>query len=122
MNRIKQHKTGMYIVRRGCNERLGVSLQPVAAGNPWPGRRISSNNVSGVAGRPAVTDIVDCVVVDHRIMGGVPCVRGTRIPVVTILGLLGEGLSPAEVIGDYPQLVLDDVLACLRYAARSLDA
>ena len=55
-------------------------------------------------------------------MGGVPCVRGTRIPVVTILGLLGEGRSPAEVIADYPQLVLDDVLACLRYAARSLDA
>ena len=66
--------------------------------------------------------IVDRVVVDHRIMGGVPCVRGTRIPVVTILGLLGEGRSPAEVIADYPQLVLDDVLACLRYAARSLDA
>jgi uncharacterized protein (DUF433 family) len=65
---------------------------------------------------------VDRVVVDHRIMGGVPCVRGTRIPVVTILGLLGEGRSPAEVIADYPQLVLDDVLACLRYAARSLDA
>ena len=48
--------------------------------------------------------------------------RGTRIPVATILGLLGEGLSPAEVIADYPQIVLDDVLACLRYAARSLDA
>ena len=48
--------------------------------------------------------------------------RGTRIPVVTIVGLLSEGLSPAEVIADYPQLVLDDVLACLRYAARSPDA
>jgi uncharacterized protein (DUF433 family) len=65
---------------------------------------------------------VDRVVIDHRVMGGVPCVRGTRIPVATILGLLGEGLSPAEVIADYPQLVLDDVLACLRYAARSPDA
>ena len=75
------------------------------------------------SGSPGVTvDIVDRVVVDYRIMGGVPCVRGTRIPVVTIVGLLSEGLSPAEVIADYPQLVLDDVLACLRYAARSLDA
>jgi len=74
-------------------------------------------------GSPGVTvDIVDNFAIDHRIMGGVPCVRGTRIPVATILGLLGEGLSPAEVIADYPQLVLDDVLACLRYAARSLDA
>jgi uncharacterized protein (DUF433 family) len=64
---------------------------------------------------------VDGVVIDHRIMGGVPCVRGTRIPVATVLGLLGEGLSPAEVIADYPQLVVDDVLACLRYAARLAD-
>jgi uncharacterized protein (DUF433 family) len=55
------------------------------------------------------------VVVDHRIMGGVPCVRGTRIPPATILGLLGEGL-PA-VLTHYPQLVLDDVLACEQYAA-----
>ena len=43
--------------------------------------------------------------------------RGTRIPVATILGLLGAGLTPAEVIGYHPQLVVDDVLACLRYAA-----
>ena len=47
--------------------------------------------------------------------------RGTRIPVATVLGLLGEGLSPAEVVADYPQLVVDDVLACLRYAARLVD-
>jgi uncharacterized protein (DUF433 family) len=61
---------------------------------------------------------MDRVVIDHRIMAGVPCVRGTRIPVATILGQLGEGLSPAEVIDHYPQLVVDDVLACLQYAAQ----
>jgi len=54
-------------------------------------------------------------------MGGVPCVRGTGITVATILGLLGEGLSPSDVVTDYPQLVIDDVLACLRYAARSMN-
>ena len=41
-------------------------------------------------------------------MGRVPCVRGTRIPVATVLGLLGDGLSPAEVNAEYPQLVVDD--------------
>ena len=61
------------------------------------------------------------VVVDHRIMGGAPCVCGTRIPVITVLGLLGEGLTSAEVLGQYPQLVLDDVLACLQFAAAALD-
>ena len=70
------------------------------------------------SGSPGVTvDIVDRVAIDHRIMGGVPCARVTRIPVATILGLLGEGLTPAEVIGYHPQLVVDDVLACLRYAS-----
>lgn len=66
----------------------------------------------------AVTvDAMDRVAIDHRIMGGVPCVRGTRIPVATILGLLGEGLPAADVLTLYPQLVLDDVLACEQYAA-----
>lgn len=65
----------------------------------------------------AVTvDAMDRVAIDHRIMGGVPCVRGTRIPVATILGLLDEGLAPADVLTHYPQLVLEDVLACEQYA------
>ena len=49
--------------------------------------------------------------IDYRIMGGVPCLRGIRIPVATILGLLGEGLTPADVLTDHPHLVLQDVLA-----------
>ena len=61
------------------------------------------------------------IVIDHRIMGGVPCVRGTRVPVATVLGLLAEGLSPSEVLAHYPQLAVDDVLGCLRYAASVVD-
>lgn len=56
------------------------------------------------------------VLVDHRI-GGAPCVRGTRIPVATILGLTGERLTPADVLTPYPQLVLEDVLACEQTAS-----
>ncbi len=54
-------------------------------------------------------------------MGGVPCIAGTRIPVVTILGLLGDDMPIAEVLALYPQLTRDDVLASLRYAAEALD-
>jgi uncharacterized protein (DUF433 family) len=57
------------------------------------------------------------IAIDHRIIGGVPCVRGTRVPVATVLGLLAEGFSPSQVSTHYPQLAVDDVLACLRYAA-----
>ena len=45
----------------------------------------------------------DRVLVDHLIMGGVPCIRGTRIPVATVLGLMSEGVSTAEILEYYPQ-------------------
>lgn len=63
----------------------------------------------------------DRVVTDHRIMGGVPCIAGTRIPVATIVGLIAEGLSAGEVVTEYPQLTLDDVRAALEFAAAVVD-
>jgi uncharacterized protein (DUF433 family) len=38
--------------------------------------------------------------IDHRVMGGVPCVAGTRIPVATVIGLLGQGLGVDEVLAE----------------------
>ena len=64
---------------------------------------------------------MDRVVVDPAIMGGAPCVAGTRVPVVTILRLLGDDMPITEVLTLYPQLAREDVLACLRYAAAVLD-
>ncbi len=61
------------------------------------------------------------IVVDHQIMGGVPCVAGTRIPVATIVGLVASGLSTEEIVAEYPQLTPADVQACLGYAARAVD-
>lgn len=59
--------------------------------------------------------------VDHRIMGGVPCIAGTRIPVATIVGLVAAGLVTDEIVAEYPQLAPEDVRACLEYAARAVD-
>ena len=59
--------------------------------------------------------------VDHRIMGGVPCVAGTRIPVATVVGLIAGWLTPDEILEEYPQLVREDIQACLGYAARAVD-
>ncbi len=56
--------------------------------------------------------------IDHRIMGGVPCVAGTRIPVTTVVGLLGQGETIEDVLADYPTLTRDGILAALRNAAR----
>ncbi len=58
--------------------------------------------------------------VDHRVMGGVPCIVGTRIPVATIVSLVAEGETPTDIVASYPQLVADDVRAALRYAAATV--
>lgn len=64
---------------------------------------------------------LDRISVDHRMMGGVPCVAGTRIPVATVVALVAHGVSADQIVGDYPQLTQADVLACLAYAARAVD-
>jgi uncharacterized protein (DUF433 family) len=49
--------------------------------------------------------------------GGVPCIRGLRIPVATIVGMVADGLAEAEIIDALPDLVADDIHEALRYAA-----
>ena len=55
--------------------------------------------------------------IDPAQMGGVPCVRHLRIPVATVLRLLAGGLSGQEIVAEYPDLELEDVRECLRFAA-----
>jgi uncharacterized protein (DUF433 family) len=57
------------------------------------------------------------IVVNPQIHFGKPCVAGTRIPVQSVLELVREGLTFAEIIGDYyPDLEADDIRACIQYA------
>jgi uncharacterized protein (DUF433 family) len=53
-------------------------------------------------------------------MGGVPCIRGLRIPVATVVGMVADGMSDAEILGAYPDLEPDDVHEALRYAAEAV--
>ncbi len=61
------------------------------------------------------------VAVDHRVMGGVPCIRGTRIPVATVVGMVAEGMTTAEILQEFPQLSDADIVEALRYAAAAVD-
>lgn len=54
-------------------------------------------------------------------MGGVPCIRGTRVPMATVMAMLADGMTAAEIIGDYPQLADEDVRDALRYAAAAVE-
>lgn len=53
-------------------------------------------------------------------MGGLPCVRDTRVTVAAVLGQLAAGRSVAEVLEDYPYLEAEDVLAALAFAAEAM--
>lgn len=64
----------------------------------------------------APQDLLGRVIVDPAVCGGMPCIRGTRIPIAVILDGLAEGLSPENLIDHFPQLSKEDVRAALAYA------
>jgi uncharacterized protein (DUF433 family) len=50
-------------------------------------------------------------------MGGVPCIRGLRIPVATVVGMVADGMGETEILAEYPDLEREDIHEALRYAA-----
>ena len=59
----------------------------------------------------------DRITIEPGKRSGTACVRGLRITVEDVLGYLASGMSYDEVLGDFPELEREDVLACLAYAA-----
>ena len=53
--------------------------------------------------------------------GGRPCIRGMRIRVKDVLDMLAEGATEQEILRDYPDLLSEDIHACLEYAAKYFD-
>jgi uncharacterized protein (DUF433 family) len=60
------------------------------------------------------------ITVNPEQMGGVPCLRGLRIPVATIVGMVAEGTSEAQILRAYPDLKKEDIREALRYAAEAV--
>jgi len=58
--------------------------------------------------------------VDPKVMVGKPVIRGTRIPVETIVRMLAQGISEDDILREYPRLQPEDIRAALAYAARVL--
>ena len=58
--------------------------------------------------------------VDPRQMGGVPCMRGLRIPVATVVAMFADGMSETEILTAYPDLERDDIFEALQYAAAAV--
>lgn len=53
-------------------------------------------------------------------MGGVPCIRGLRIPVATVVGMVADGMSEEEILKAFPDLEPEDIREVLRYAAEAV--
>jgi uncharacterized protein (DUF433 family) len=53
-------------------------------------------------------------------MDGVPCIRGLRIPVATVVGMIADGMSQEEILAAYPDLEAEDVREALQYAAEAV--
>jgi uncharacterized protein (DUF433 family) len=60
------------------------------------------------------------ITVDPGQMAGVPCIRGLRIPVATVVGMVAEGMTHQEILAAYPDLEGEDIREALHYAAEAL--
>jgi len=60
------------------------------------------------------------ITVDARQLAGVPCIRGLRIPVATVVGMVADGMTTSEILDAYPDLQDEDVREALRFAAEAL--
>lgn len=60
------------------------------------------------------------ITVDAKQMGGVPCIRGLRIPVSTVVGMVADGMTNEEILRAFPDLESQDIREALRYAAEAV--
>jgi len=65
-----------------------------------------------------MTDLLSRITVNPEICHGKPTIRDMRYPVEMILDLLSAGMTPEEIIADYPAIEIDDIKACLHFASR----
>lgn len=78
------------------------------------------NGIAGDEGARRMLNFVDRITVNPKQMGGVPCIRGLRIAVATVVGMVADGLTVEEIVAELPPLEPEDVRAALRYAAETV--
>jgi uncharacterized protein (DUF433 family) len=62
------------------------------------------------------SSLLERIVANPKIFGGKPIIRGTRIPVESVLALLAQGMTVDDLIADYGNVVREDILACIEFA------
>ena len=64
-----------------------------------------------------IPELANRITVEPGKRSGKPCIRGSRITVSDVLEYLASGMSEAEILADFPELTVDDIRACLAFAA-----
>ena len=67
-------------------------------------------------------DWKDRIIIDPKILVGKPVIKGTRLAVEFIVGLLAQGWAESEITRNYPGVTHEDISACLKYATNILKA
>jgi uncharacterized protein (DUF433 family) len=67
-------------------------------------------------------ELLDRITVDPDVLVGKPVIRGTRIPVYLIIGLIANGLTTKEILKEYPRLKEEDIKAALLYASKLVES
>jgi uncharacterized protein (DUF433 family) len=62
----------------------------------------------------------DRITTDPDVMGGLPCIRGLRLPVATIIAMVADGMTVDDVLSEHPDLAREDVREALLYAAEAV--
>lgn len=60
------------------------------------------------------------VTIDPAVMGGMPCIRGLRIPVATVVAMVADQMTSTEILAELPDLQEEDITEALRYAAEAV--
>ena len=68
-----------------------------------------------------MANLEERITVDPEQCGGRPCIRSMRIRVSDVLDLLANGLTPEQILGELPDLEIEDIRACLRFASHRFD-
>jgi uncharacterized protein (DUF433 family) len=62
------------------------------------------------------------ITLDPEVLAGKPVIRGTRLAVEFVIGLMADEWSEADILGNYPSVTHDDIIACLAYARDTLSS
>ena len=62
----------------------------------------------------------DRITTDPAVMGGLPCIRGLRFPVATVIAMIADGMGTEEILAEHPGLTAEDIRESLLYAAEAV--